>query len=309
MSVRGETQSTTTRQPRKGKAKLPPILLWSRSIGLFSVLAGGLGLTQPQFFWFAVALVYGGLLLLIADVYFEPNLPRSFKGVVGAIGVVGLLAFSWLVVFVRAPLALSSLSSDINYAQGSGPGGIAWRSVFTELVLTVNNPTGRGYDDVDLLVRPDFPVAAIAQLSNLSEVSFEDYYGVTNRITVEDLSARVGVPMVFLATDAGYKVHCGHIPPRSSLQIVMAVVDTKKSEPQDPKKPVIVPENVSLDDFILEQSFDTKGDKATYWFGSPKNLSAYAPGAKPKRIAVSGSYTATNRNRSVSQEVVVLVGP
>src|SRR5437879_3903408 len=306
MPARGETQSTTTpRKPRKGKAKLPPILLWCRAIGLFSVLAGGFGLTQPQFFWFAVGLVYGGLLLLIADVYFEPNLPRAFKAVVGAIVIAAVFAFSLLVVFVPAPLALSSLSSDINYAEGSGPGGIAWRAVFIELVLTVNNPTGRGYDDVDLLVRPDYPVAAIAQLSNLSDVSFEDYYGVTDRITIEDLSTRVGHPMVFLATDAGYKVHCGHIPPHTSLQIVMAVVDTKKSEPQDPNKPVILPGNVSLDDFFMEQTFDTKGDKATYWFGSPKNLSAYAPGAKPKKIAVSGSYTAASRNRGVSQQVVV----
>jgi hypothetical protein len=85
-----------------------------------------------------------------------------------------------------------------------------------------------------------------------------------------------------------------------------AAVDTKKSEPPDPKKPVIVPGNLSPDDIIMEQTFNTKGgDKATYWFGSPKNLSIYAPGAKPKKIAVSGSYTASNRNRSVSQQVAV----
>jgi hypothetical protein len=308
MPAREEIHLTTTpRKPRK--AKLPAILVWCRAIGLFSVFAGGLGLTQPQFFWLAVALVYGGLLLLIADVYFEPNLPRAFKAVVVSVVIVGLLAFSRLIVFVPAPLALSSLSTDNYYGDGSGPGGIAWRSVFTELVLTVNNPTGRGYGDVDLWVRPDYPVAAIAQLSNLSDVSFEDYYGVTDRIRIEDLSTREGVPMVFLATDAGYKVHCGDIPPHSSLQIVMAVVDTKKSQPQDPKNPVVVPGNASLDDFIVEQTIRTKGgDKAVYWFGSAKHRSFYVPGAKPKKVAVSGSYTATNRNRSASQEVAVFGG-
>jgi hypothetical protein len=294
----------TLKKPRKRKVKLHPALVWCRSIGLFSVLAGALGMIQ-QFFWFSVASVCIGLLLLSVDLYFEPELPRGYKIVGGIIVAACLIWFNLSFVIVSAPLTFNSLASNSDYALGGGPGGIAWRSVFVELDFMATNPTDSNYDNIDMVVRPDYPVAAIAQLSNLSDVSFEDYYGVTNRVTVQDLSTQVGVPLVFLATDAGYKIHCGRIPPKSSLRLVMAVVDTKKSAPTDPQKPIILPREVSPDDFILEQSFDTKGDKATYWFGSAKNLSIYAPGAKPKKIIVSGSYTAINRRRNVKQEIVV----
>jgi hypothetical protein len=289
---------------RKQKPKLHPALVWCRSIGLFSILAGGLGMLQ-QFFWFSVASVCVGLLLLGVDLYFEPELPRGYKIVGGIIVAAGLIWFNLSFVFVSAPLNFKSLVSNSDYALGAAPGGIAWRSVFVELDFIAINPTDGNYDNIDIWVRPDYPVAEIAQLSNLSDVSFEDYYGVTNRVTAQDLRSPVGVPLVFLATDAGYKIHCGRIPPKSSLRLVMAVVDTKKSEPVGPENHIILPREISPDDFILEQSFETKGDKSTYWFGSAKNLSIYAPGAKPKKITVSGSYTAVNRMRDVKQDVII----
>ena len=255
-----------------------------------------------------LGVVYCGFALCLAECIWEPALlRRPYQLQIVSIGIVISLAtvFTTGVVFVPAPLNFQSLASKSDYAPGTAPAGIAWRSVFVELDFIATNPTDSNYDNIDLWVRPDYPVAQIAQLSNLTDVSFEDKLGVISRVTIEDLSAKVGAPMVFLATDAGYKVHCGHIPPNSSLRIIMAVVDVKKSQPTDPKKPITIPSDVSIDDFSVEEILDTKGDKSTYWFGSPKNLSVYAPGAKPKRITVSGFYTASNRRRSIKQDLVV----
>src|SRR5438128_1115436 len=102
----------TPKKPRKRKAKLHPALVWCRSIGLASVLVGGFGIMQPQFFWFSVSLVYVGLLILCVDLYFEPELPRKFKAVGLAIAVVGLIWFSIRFVFVSAPLNFNSLASS-----------------------------------------------------------------------------------------------------------------------------------------------------------------------------------------------------
>jgi hypothetical protein len=280
-------------------------LIWFRSIGICGVLLGGLGVMQPQFFWLSIGFVCAGLALLAIDLYFEPGLSNGFKVSGQVLIFVALGIFSAKVVFVSAPINFNSLASKSDYALAANLGGITWRSVFIELDLIVTNPTDGNYDNAELLVRPDYPIAAIAQLSNLSDVSFEDNLGVTNRVTIEDLSAKVGAPMVFLATDAGYKVHCGRIPPNNSLRIVMAVVDIKKSQASDPNKPFTVPSNVSIDDFFMVQTFDTKGDKSTYWYGSPKNLSAYAPGAKPHKITVRGFYTASNRKRNINQDLIV----
>src|SRR5229473_120560 len=158
----------TPKNPRKRKAKLHPALVWCRSIGLISVLAGGLGMMQ-QFFWFSVASVYVGLLLLGVDLYFEPELPRGYKTFGEIIVAAGLMWFNLSFVFVSAPLSFNSLASNSDYALGAAPGGIAWRSVFVELDFMATNPTDDNYDNVDILVRPDHPVAAIAQLSNLSD--------------------------------------------------------------------------------------------------------------------------------------------
>ncbi len=255
-----------------------------------------------------VAVVYCAFALCLAEFIWEPALlRRPYQTQIGLIGITFCLVtmFTIGVVFVPAPLNFQSLASKSNYAPGTAPAGIPWRSVFVELDFIATNPTDSDYDNIDLWVRPDYPIAQIAQLSNLTDVSFEDKLGVISRVTIEDLSTKVGAPMVFLATDAGYKVHCGHIPPNSSLRIIMAVVDVKKSQPTDPKKPITIPSDVSIDDFIVEETFDTKGDKSIYWFGSPKNLSVYAPGAKPKRITVSGFYTASNRRRSIKQDLSV----
>ena len=295
----------TAKKARKRKGKLHPTLVWCQSIGLVSILAGGFGMIQARFFWFPVASVYFGLLLIGVDLYFEPDLPSGFKAVCGAVVVAGLIGFSNCFVFVPAPINFSSLASNIDYSSGAAPGGIAWRPFFTELDLFVTNPSDGDYDDLDIWIRPDSAVAAIAQLSNLLDVSFENYYGVTNRVISEDLSTNVRVPLVFLATDAGYKVHCGRIPPKSSLRIVMAVVGIKKSKAPVPQAPITVPRAVSPDDFFMEESFDTKGDKSSYWYGSMKNTSIFTPSATPKKIDIKGSFTATNRRRSINQENIV----
>lgn len=297
------------RQERHRENTDPPYLLsLVRAFFAPAFVIGGWQLMATSSFW-GLTVVYLGFAFCLAECIWEPALIRkAYQLQICLIGIVIFLttAFTIGVALVFAPLNLQALAWKSDFA-GSAPGGIAWRPVFVGLDLIVSNPTDGNYDNIDLWVRPDYPVAQIAQLSNLSEVSFEDKLGFTSRVTIEDVSAKVGAPMVFLATDAGYKVHCARIPPNSSLRIVMAVVDIKKTQPSDPKKPISIPSNVSIDDFFLEYTLDTKGDKSTYWFGSPKNLSAYAPGAKPKQLVVSGAYTASSRRRTTKQNLAVNV--
>jgi len=170
------------------------------------------------------------------------------------------------------------------------------------------------------LVRPDYPVAAIAQFSNLPEVSFENKHGVNMRMTAEELGINVppGAPLTvysFLATNAGYKVHCARIPPNSSLTIVMAVVAIKRSAPtngtttlQSGAGTVIpVPNVISPDDVFTAVTFTEKeGGSFSYWYGSTKTLSAYSPDKpKPTHVFVDGYYTASNHRRPVKKDVGV----
>ncbi len=290
--------------------RVHPFLLWLKGLGASSVLLGGLGIMQPQFFWLAVGLVYAGLLLFFVDLYFE-TFSRAWRATAGLAIVVSLVWFSVGIVFVSARLDLLTLGSQIDYSIGNAPspGGIVWRSFFTELDVTMANPTDENYDNVDMLVRPDYPVAAIAQLSNLPDVSFENRDGVDARITAEEVDGnKPPVTLVFLATNAGYKVHCGRIPPHSSLTIVTAVVEVKKAtQTVKPGTPITIPNinALSLDDFSTEITMSGKDGTFGYWFGSPKNISLYLPKPKPQNVLVNGYYTASNRRRGLTKNVSV----
>jgi hypothetical protein len=289
---------------RTPKPKVPAWIVWTRSISAVSVLGGGVGLMTPDYFWFAVCFVYGGLLLLAIDLWFEPQLKKGFKRVGGMIILLLMALFSYKVVFISAPLNIQSLVTVKEYSTGTKIGDIPWRPMYTELDVVVNNPTESDYTNVNIVVRPDYPVAAISQLSNLGGVSFEDRWGSTFRGTIQDLSQQFAMPVTLLATDAGYRIHADHIPPNSSLRIVMAMVAMKKSKAKD--KAAIAPMLLNMEpcDFSIEQSLQDKatGDVSKYWYGCLERTALYDEGPTPRHMHISGSYTAKNRPLSIDKE-------
>ncbi len=139
-------------------AKVPAWIVWSRSIGAVSVLAGGFGLLQPQYFWFGVSFVYGGFVLLGVDLWFEPQLKRGSKIAGEGLLALGMVLFSLKVVFVSAPLNIASVVTALEYSAGTKIADIPWRPMYAELDVVVSNPTGGDYTDVNERA-VDFPQA------------------------------------------------------------------------------------------------------------------------------------------------------
>ena len=292
-----ETPKKKPRKPRQPKPRVPAWIVWTRSISAVSVLTGGVGLMQPDYFWFGVCFVYGGFLLVAVDLWFEPQLKKGFKRT-GEIAILLLIVLvSYNVVFISAPLNIQSLATVTEYASGTRIADIPWRPMYSELDVVVSNPTPSDYTGVNIVIRPDYPVAAIAQLSNLGGVSFEDRYGSTFRGTAQDLSATFAIPLTLLATNAGYRVHVDRIPPNSSLRIVMAMVAMKKSKAKDKAEIARMLQNMSTCDFSIEQTLRDKvtGDVSTYWYGCPDHTTIYEERPTPYHMHISGSYTAKNR--------------
>lgn len=179
--------------------------------------------------------------------------------------------------------------------------------MLTELDVIITNPTDGNYDDINVVVRPDFPVSAVGQLSNLSGFSFEDVYGVLQRSTAQDMSTGVATPMEFLGTDAGYRVHCDRIPQRSSLRIVMALVAIKESEPANSANMrALIKKGLSPSDLAMQMTFnDSVLGKHSYWYGSKENQSLYGPQPRPTHLSINGSYVASNRILHVDRNVSV----
>lgn len=194
-----------------------------------------------------------------------------------------------------ALLPVNSLVTSMEYVKGTVIAGITWRSPYTELDLILTNTSDDNYDDLNVTIKPNHAVADIKQLSNLGGVSFEDFGGFTSRPTIQDLSKSYATPMPFIATDAGYRVHCDRIPAKSSLRIVMALVDLKKAKPQAPNQQIIG----GMTESDIQAEFNAKslidGSSLTYWYGDPDNLFFYAERPQRVTVQISGSYMAKNR--------------
>jgi len=294
-------------QPEKSRPRaVHPALVWLLRIGGSTLLFGGLGMIRPQFFPLAVFFVYLGLAVLALDLYVESGLLTVFKIFGWVVISATAIWFSIAVVFVPAPVSIFTLTTPFNYPENKGPANIDWRPYYAELDVLISNPTDGNYDDINVLVRPDAPVAAVAQLSNLLDVSFEDQFGMTTHFTIEDVSQPdKQLTMVFLATDAGYKVHCGRIPPYTSLKIVMAVVSIDPGRERKPNEPFMLSPNVKLEEFYVTSTVTNKNGKFFYWYGNENNSSLYLPKSQPTKISVVGSYVAANRVKKVNQEIPV----
>lgn len=241
---------------------------------------------------------YLGFIVCLLEIVYEPVLiPTPYQLQIVLIGIVcSLLAvFTINVAFIPAPIVFQPVMAMMDYPEGTVRGGIVWRQPFTELELVIGNPTDNNYDDLNLAVKPDFSVAGIGQLSSLSNVSFEDYDGQTMlgqaRASGQQAGLPAGSPLVLLATNAGYKVHCGRIPPKNGLKIIMAIVSIATPKTPDPNDPVSVAAASHAashpQDYFLGAVMTT-GEE--YWYGNPGNLSLFGPRPRVKEISVSGSF-------------------
>jgi hypothetical protein len=289
---------------RTKKKQLHPIFKWLRTAGGAAELFGWGGLMLAGWFWTGVTFIYAGFLLLVVDVWFEPELKRytGWRVVIGLLLLVFATAFSLRVVFVNAPLDISAFSNSAEYPIGTTIAGISWRPEFSELLVSVRNPSEKNYDDVNLLIRPAFPIAAIAQQTSVPNVSFEDKNGFTMRL-MEVTNANVtGVPLILLATDAGYRMRCSHLAAGEIIKVEIALVDIKwnPAPPESYSGRTTQEEKLKDRNYIVRAKFD---DFSSYWLGHA-NGDDYAPRPTSSEwVKVEGQYTASERTRWVSQKL------
>jgi hypothetical protein len=115
---------------------------------------------------------------------------------------------------------------------------------------------------------------------------------------VKPTGKALAIPLVLLATDAGYVMHCSRLPARTSLQILIALADIKWNPPPEPSDRPIQ-DQVNDKDYVMRVKLD---DFSTYWLGHADG-NVYAPRPKPQWVKVDGEYTAVFRTRGISQKI------
>jgi hypothetical protein len=263
-------------------------------------------------FWCGACLAYCGFVVCLWECATEPALLNKPDWIrIAAIGVLLLFfdLFSINMVFVLAPIDVSAYSKGPAF--NLNPGGIDWKPSFSELDVVFANQTDMPYENFNVLVRPNVPVAGMAQIGNLPDVSFRDRYGIVPNALVQNPQTNETIKAVILATDAGYSVSCKEIPAGSSLQLVMQTIGIKPTPPPSGSIPqggqIAVPSYVRLQDFYFTQPVPdlVEGKTFHYWLGNKEVSSIFVPNVTPNMVTVRGTYIGGHRSRSINQDVSV----
>ena len=118
-----DVAKTTKRRLGKTKRPIPmhPILKWIRGTGVVSELFGWGVFVLTSWFWPAVTIIYLGVLLIVADLWFEPSLRPHVWWRIGGVALIiaSSLAFAFGVIFVSAPVECSGDWIDAQYPDGN----------------------------------------------------------------------------------------------------------------------------------------------------------------------------------------------
>lgn len=265
----------------------------------------------PSSFLFGVVVAYFGFAICVWECITEPLLLSKADWIqIATFGVIlFFLCLFTINAFVRAPIGIDAL--ELGPVYNLRPGGLDWKPSFDELDVVFVNKSDMPYEEFNVLIRPDVPVAGIAQIGNLPNVSFSDRYGIVADAYVENVKTHERVKAIILATDAGYTIYCREIPRHDSLRIVMATVGIKPSPSArgsiPPGGQLMVAPNAQPKDFSFMQAVPdvVEGKTFHYWLGSEDVTSISTPNAKPSTIIIRGSYVGGHRLRHVDLDLPV----
>ncbi len=209
-----------------------------------------------------------------------------------------------------AKLELVATVNDAEYPAGTTIGGIGWSKRFTDLRISVDNPTPSDYQNVDLTLIPDEPVAAVGQVTNVPDVVFT----VATELTMQQelVEAKTGKrlvnPLVLIASNGGYRVRCKALPRKTRLEIVMAITRVIDFPTQDKSESAAPDLGVFGREYVLKIDLS---NGVSHWFGHGSDLNGriedvYKEGRViPKAVKIDGGYTAGEQEQGVSQRVEV----
>jgi hypothetical protein len=202
-------------------------LTWIKGIGGSSIAIGLIGLMQdPRLFWWAVGFFYVGLAVLGVDLYYE-KMPPIKKGIFWSAGFTLAAVIGIKVVFVSAPLRVEMLFFHDEQPNIRDLGGIDWRPPYSELRISIWNTSKVDYDDLNILIRPELPVADAAIVgNNYLGASIESEKPV---IFVFNISGpaqpKIDKQLVLLASETGFRLRCARLLKEGGhIDIVMAIL-------------------------------------------------------------------------------------
>jgi hypothetical protein len=197
------------------------------------------------------------------------------------------------------PLNIIATASSAGYPIGTVVSGITWSNRFTELRISFANPNSSDAQDLDIGVLPDQPIAAIAQVTNLQDVSFipaeaEPVFQMEQ--IKQGTGERIKVPLKLVLTTGGYRVRCKTLPRNYNLDILIAIARAIDFPP---------PGGKPLASSVFDRNYAVKlGGDVDRWYGHGLFSTLYkADRVTAHKVKIEGLYTIENKRQSISSEL------
>jgi len=162
--------------------------------------------------------------------------------------------------------------------------------------MVMLNDTEVDFKDVDVSFRPDIPVAAAGQNSNLPDVDLSLAAG-EGILTLESINTATGksspVPLTLVATDGGFRVRCKVLPSHRLLEIVLATT--------------MVDDSFKKFDVKRIEITDRKTKRISHnWYiytADAKDVAEVYNKSRPKTVEVNGRYIVEDEEQTISAKI------
>lgn len=258
-------------------------------------------------FWAGVAImtlmVVDAVLIVLWSSSSEPKVFPALGINLGICLIGASLIYFYSPAIITGQLGLTAIFTDAEYAGGTVISGIHWKTEFTELKVHIRNGSSSyPYEDLDLLIRPSQPVAAIIQSTDVPNCFFQTKHALSTMQMAVLNGNKIGNPLVIVATDAGYRLHCSVLPKNITLSVLMALARIKPPTPE-------IPLSKSAAEHSLEKDFYLKfylnDDSSSYWLAHADGDVYSLPRPDPEWVKVDGQYNVNGKTVMVSQQLQV----
>lgn len=242
-------------------------------------------------------------------------LPRSlFTLAVASIVGLGLCWLAgWRPVIAQNSLRPFVIINDSEYPSGTNLGNIPWSPRFSDLRVIIPNESDSDYRDIDLVLRPDAPVAAIGQITNLPDVTFSPVAepSFTQQLVIGATGQRITNPLVLVASDSGYRMRCGLLPHKRKLEIILAVAEIVDFPKPGSKRTVKPDFGMSDRGYVLRIGMTNNESKVetANWYGHGTDAGGRIEDVYkknrpvPKTVWIEGRYMADGEDLTIAQKV------
>lgn len=226
----------------------------------------------------------------------------TYHGLLLILSLCGVIvATSLIILSLKEALSLQIgvVVNNAEYPSGLIVSGIEFKTNFTEATIRITNSSQENYEDISLLFQFDEAIAAIAQGSNVPNISFYEKNGLDTRFMLANPAGKtVVVPEIeLLATNAGYIMRCPHLPSETTIRVVVALTDISGPPHADYSK-LPFEEQVKMKEIVSTVT----ADGFTYWMGH-RDGNVYGPRRSPLWLKIEGKYTVSQMTYPVSKKI------